>query len=79
MYHTAARWPWIKNKILTQQDHVRKLEFVDISPNKLLEKYKTSFEKDQKKYDKLFEYEAQQMVFAEPRISKAKRPTRLPY
>ena len=27
-----ADMSWIKNKILTQQDHVRKLEFVEISP-----------------------------------------------
>ena len=44
---------------------MRKLEFVEISPknkDKLLDKYKTSFEKDQKKYDKLFEYEAKKVV-----------------
>ena len=73
---------WMKNKILTQQNHVRKLEFVEISPkniDKILDKYKTSFEKDPKKYDKLFEYEAEQMVHAEPRISNAVRPARLPY
>ena len=73
---------WMKNKILTQQNHVRKLEFVEINPknkDKLLDKYKFSFEKDHKKYDKLFEYEAEQMVHAEPRISNAVRPARLPY
>ncbi len=31
---------------------------------------RTSFEKDQKKYDKLFEYESKKMVHAEPRLSK---------
>ena len=55
---------------------MRKLEFVEISPknkDKLLAKYryKTGFEKDQKKYDKLFEYEAKQVVHALPRLSKA--------
>ena len=29
-----------------------------------------SFEKDQKKYDKLFEYEAKKVVHAVPRLSK---------
>ena len=50
------------------------LEFVEISPknkDKLLDKYKTSFEKDQKKYDKLFEYEAKKVVHTVPRFSKA--------
>ena len=59
---------------------MRKLEFVEINPknkDKLLDKYKFSFEKDHKKYDKLFEYEAEQMVHAEPRISKAVRPAML--
>ena len=57
---------WIKDSILTQRDHVCKLvEFVEINPkkkDKLLDKYKSSFEKDQKKYDKLFEYESKKVV-----------------
>ena len=64
----------IKNKTLTQQDNLPKLDFVDISPKnkvQLLSKYKASFEKDQKLYDKLFEYEAKQVVHAQPRLSKA--------
>ena len=58
------------------------LEFVEISPknkDKLLSKYKASFEKDQKLYDKLNHYEAKQVVHAQPRLSKAVRPTPLPY
>ena len=31
---------------------------------------RTSFEKDQKKYDKLFEYEAKKVVQGVPRLSK---------
>ena len=64
---------WIKNKILTQQNHVRKLEFVEVSPknkDKLLAKYKSAFEKDQKKYDELFQYEAKKVVHTLPRLSK---------
>ena len=69
-----ANKTWIKDSILTQRDHVRKLEFVEINPknkDKLLEKYKTSFEKDQKKCDKLFEYESKKVVHTVPRFSKA--------
>ena len=62
----------------------KNMEFVEISPknkDKLLDKYKTGFEKDQKKYDELFEYGAKKVVHAQPccRISKAVRLTRLPY
>ena len=32
--------------------------------------YKTSFEKDQRKYDKLFKCESKKVVHAEPRLSK---------
>ena len=73
---------WIKNKILTQKDNLPKLEFAEISPknkDKLLSKYKASFEKDQKLYDKLNHHEAKQVVHAQPRLSKAVRPTPLPY
>ena len=64
---------WIKDSILTEQVNVRKLEFLEINPkhkDNLLEKHKTSFEKDQKKYDKLFEYEAKKVVQGVPRLSK---------
>ena len=71
----AAYKTWIKDSILTEQVNVRKLEFFDINAKnkdkkKLLEKHKTSFEKDQKKYDKLFEYEAKKVVQGVPRLSK---------
>ena len=64
---------WIKDSILTEQVNVRKLEFLEINPkhkDNLLEKHKTSFEKDQKKYDKLFEYEASKVVQGVPRLNK---------
>ena len=44
-----------------------------------MSKYKASFEKDQKLYDKLNQYEAKQVIHAQPRLSKAVRPTPLPY
>ena len=75
----------IKNsylKILTQQDKLPTLEFVEISPkhkDKLLAKHKESFARDQTLYDKVNEYESTKVVHAEPRISKVVRPTPLPY
>ena len=44
-----------------------------ISPehkDELHAKHKTSFEKDQKKYNQLFEYEAKKVVEGVPRLSK---------
>ncbi len=75
-----ADMTWIKDSILTDDQLVKenaKLEFLEISPehkDELHAKHKTSFEKDQAKYDKLFEYEAQKVVKGVPRIPKALRP-----
>ena len=75
-----ADMTWIKDSILTDDQLVKenaKLEFLEISPkhkDELHAKHKTSFEKDQAKYDKLFEYEAQKVVKSAPRIPKALRP-----
>ena len=46
-------WVW--------NSHFPSTEFVEVSPKnkgKLLDEYKSAFEKDQKKYDELFKYEA---------------------
>ena len=58
------------------------LEAVEISPkekDKLLAKHKKMFEKEQKVYDKINEFNAKQVVHAEPRVEKAVQTTPLPY
>ena len=47
---------------------IDQIEHVEINPKK-----------EQKKYDAINEFNAKQVVHAEPRVSKAVRPTPLPY
>ena len=67
---------WIKPSILTDDKDIKeksKLEFLEISPkhkDELHATHKTSFEKDQKKYDQLFEYEAKKVVQGVPKLTK---------